>query len=122
MVEKVALEHILSLVSIITPLLHILISFTDLLFFPPPHGATAPSGPGPPHYRGFTITLRHTKTHTLGWSPQDEWPGRRRDLYLTTHNTHKRDIHAPGGFRKPNPIRRAAADPRLRPSPTIDAT
>jgi hypothetical protein len=21
------------------------------------NGATAPSGPGPPHYRGFTITL-----------------------------------------------------------------
>jgi hypothetical protein len=27
------------------------------------NGATAPSGPGHPHYRGFTITLRHT---TLG--------------------------------------------------------
>jgi len=27
------------------------------------HGATAPSGPAPPHYRGFTVTLRHT---TLG--------------------------------------------------------
>jgi hypothetical protein len=30
------------------------------------NGATAPSGPGPPHYRGFTITLRHT---TLGTNP-----------------------------------------------------
>jgi hypothetical protein len=28
-------------------------------------GTTAPSGPGPPHYRGFTITLRHT-THSVG--------------------------------------------------------
>jgi len=28
------------------------------LFF---KGATAPSGPGPPHCRSFTITLRHTK-------------------------------------------------------------
>jgi hypothetical protein len=36
------------------------------LFF---HGATAPSGPGPPHYRGFTIILRHT---TLGRTPLDE--------------------------------------------------
>ena len=27
------------------------------------YGATARSGPGPPHYRGFTITLKHT---TLG--------------------------------------------------------
>jgi hypothetical protein len=26
---------------------------------PPPRGATAPSGPGPPHYRGFAVTLRH---------------------------------------------------------------
>jgi hypothetical protein len=24
------------------------------------HGATAPSGPGPPHYRGFTIILNYT--------------------------------------------------------------
>jgi hypothetical protein len=31
-----------------------------------PHGATAPSAPGPPHYRGFTITLRDT---TLGATP-----------------------------------------------------
>ena len=34
-----------------------------------PHGATAPRGPGPSHYRGFTITLRHT---TLGRTPLDE--------------------------------------------------
>jgi hypothetical protein len=27
---------------------------------PPPHGAIAPSGLGPPHYQGSTITLRHT--------------------------------------------------------------
>jgi len=25
---------------------------------PPPHSATAPSGPAPLRYRGFTITLR----------------------------------------------------------------
>jgi hypothetical protein len=37
--------------------------------------------------RGFTIThIRHT---TLGRTPLDEWPARRRDLYLTAHNTHK---------------------------------
>jgi len=28
-----------------------------------PHGATAPSGSGPPRYRGFTITLT---LHALG--------------------------------------------------------
>ena len=48
------------------------------------HDGTAPAGPGPPHYRGFAITLRHT---TLGRSPLDEWSSRRRDLYLTVHNT-----------------------------------
>jgi hypothetical protein len=31
--------------------------------------------------------LRHT---TVGRTPLDEGPARRRDLYLTTHNTHKR--------------------------------
>ena len=38
-------------------------------------------------FRGFRITLfRHT---TLGWTPLDEGSAPRRDLYLTTHNTHK---------------------------------
>ena len=51
-----------------------------------PHGATAPFGPGPPFHPGFTITLRRT---TIGLTPLDWWSARRRDLYLTTHNTHK---------------------------------
>jgi len=44
--------------------------------------------PGPGlHVRGFTITLtRHT---TLGSTPLDEYPSRRRDRYLTTYNSHK---------------------------------
>jgi hypothetical protein len=59
-------------------------------------GATAPSGPGSPHYRGFTITLRHI---TLGRTPLGEWSARRRDLYLTTHKTHKRQTSMPpAGF------------------------
>jgi len=33
------------------------------------HGPTAPSGPVPPHYRGFTIILRHA---TLGRTPLEE--------------------------------------------------
>jgi len=49
------------------------------------HGATAPNGPGLPHYLGFTIRL--------GRTPLDEWSARRRDLYLTTHNTHKKRTH-----------------------------
>jgi hypothetical protein len=53
---------------------------------------TAPSGPGPRHYRGFTITLSHI---TLDRTPLDEWSARRRDLYLTTHNTHKTQTSMP---------------------------
>jgi len=54
---------------------------------------------GPPHYRGITITLRHT---TLGWTLLDEWwaPARSRDPYLTTHNAHKRQTSLqPAGFK-----------------------
>jgi hypothetical protein len=60
------------------------------------HGATAPSGPGPPHYRGLTITLGHT---ILGRTPLDERSARRRDLYLTIHSIHKRQTSMPpAGF------------------------
>jgi len=54
--------------------------------------ATAPSGPGPPHYRGFAITVTHT---ALGRTPLDEWSVRCRPLYLTTHNAHKRRTSMP---------------------------
>jgi hypothetical protein len=103
-------------------------------------------------FRRFTIThFRHT---TLGRTALDEWSARRRDLYLTTHNTHNTNIHASGGISFPlihfvllnffflhvtyvsyyrpynkhntnihalggtrthNPLKRTAADPRLRP-------
>jgi hypothetical protein len=36
--------------------------------------------------------LRHT---TLDRTPLDEGPARRRDLYLTTHNTHNRQTSMP---------------------------
>jgi hypothetical protein len=55
-------------------------TFSTSFFY---HGATAPSGPRPPHYRGLTIPLRFT---TLCRTPLDESSARRRDLYLTTHN------------------------------------
>jgi hypothetical protein len=44
-------------------------------------------------FRGFVITsFRHT---TFGRTPLDEGPARRRDLYLTTHKTHKRQTSMP---------------------------
>ena len=35
----------------------------------------------------FTRFLDHTRRTTVGRIPLDEWSARRRDLYLTTHNT-----------------------------------
>jgi hypothetical protein len=64
------------------------------------------SGSGPPHYRGLTITLRHT---TLNRTPLDQGAARRTDLYLTTHNIRTRQISMPtAGIRTGKPIKRAA--------------
>ena len=46
----------------------------------------------------FSLTrfLDHTQRHiTVGRTPLDEWSARRRDLYLTTHNTHNRQRSMP---------------------------
>jgi len=50
------------------------------------YGATGPSGPGPPHFWDFMVTLIHT---TFIRTSLDEWSARRRDLYLKTNSTHK---------------------------------
>jgi hypothetical protein len=51
---------------------------------------------------GFTITLIQT---IPGRTPLDDWPPRRRDLYLTTHNTHKRQTSMPSvGFEPAIPV------------------
>jgi len=48
------------------------------------------------------ITL--SDTHTLGRTPLDELSVRRKDFYLTTHNTRKRQTTMPpGGFKPTNP-------------------
>ena len=40
--------------------------------------------------------LDHTQRRsTVGRAPLDEWSARRRDLYLTTHDTHNRQISMP---------------------------
>ena len=58
------------------------------------HGSTAPSGPGPPHCRGFTTT---PKTHgTRHCSPGRVIGPTQR---LLSHNTHKRQTSMPSvGF------------------------
>jgi len=56
----------------------------------------------------------HTHTHSLGMTPLDEGSVLPRHLYLTAHNTHKRENPCPGGIRIRSTNKRAAADPRLR--------
>jgi hypothetical protein len=51
--------------------------------------ATTPSGLWPPHCQGFRTTLRHA---TLGRTHLDLCATRCRGLYLTKHNTQKRQI------------------------------
>ena len=46
--------------------------------------------------RLFLMFLDHTQRRTtVGMTPLDEWSARRRDLYLTTHDTHNRQISMP---------------------------
>ena len=63
-----------------------------LISLPPRMTQQPPSGPGPPHYRGYMITLRHT---TLDRTPLDQLSARRRNLYLNSHNTDKRRTFMP---------------------------
>ena len=67
---------------------------------PHPHGATAPSGPWPPHYRGFTLTLRH---NTLSRTPLAEWSARRGELYQKKNTTLTTNRH---------PCRRRVSNPQ----------
>jgi hypothetical protein len=63
----------------------------------------------------FTRFLDHTQLRrtALVRTPLDEWSARRRDLYLTTHNTRNRHP-CPGGIRTLNLSRRVAAGLRLK--------
>ena len=58
------------------------------------------SWPRPPQVWSIEITLRHTVIIRIGRNPLDERSARRRDLYLTTHNTHNRRASmTPAGFK-----------------------
>ena len=44
----------------------------------------------------FLMFLDHTQQRTtVGRTPLEEWSARRRELYLTTHDTHNRQISMP---------------------------
>jgi hypothetical protein len=56
-------------------------------------GAATQRWSWPPHSWGY---LDHTQQRTtVGRAPLDEWSARRRDHYLTTHNTHNRQTSMP---------------------------
>ena len=65
----------------------------------------------------FLKFLDHTQRRTtVGRTPLDELSAHRRDLYLTTHNTHYRQTSMPPrGIRTHDLSRRAAADLHFRP-------
>ena len=63
----------------------------------------------------FLMFLDHIRHATVGRTPLDEWSARRRDLYLTTHNTHNRQTYMPPAGFEPSIFRTAAADLRLWP-------
>ena len=53
---------------------------------------------GPTRVMASSLTrfIDHTRRRiTVGKTPLDEWSARRRDLYLTTHNTHNRQTSMP---------------------------
>jgi hypothetical protein len=76
------------------------------------HGVTTPSGPGPPHYRGLTITLRHTP-HFVGLLWMSDQPPAASFTWQPTTLT--RDKYPrPDGNRTHNPRKRSAAYPRFR--------
>ena len=80
--------------------------------------ATAPIGPGLPHYRALTNTFSH---NTVGKTPLDEWWARRQEPLLdNAQHSQETDIHALGGFRTHNPNKRAAAQPLFRPRGICD--
>jgi hypothetical protein len=86
-----------------------MMKFTSLNIF---LSTAAASGPGWLPYRDFTIKLRHTtNVRTL----LDEWSVRRSVLYLTPHNTHKKQSSISMAGFKPAFSKRTAADPHLSP-------
>jgi len=77
------------------------------------HGSTALLGLDRRIVEVFTShSVRHA---TLGRVPLDEWSDRRREFYLTTHNTHKRQTTIPPvGLEFSVHSKKASAGRRLR--------
>jgi hypothetical protein len=93
-----------------------LVEVNTFVYFFFRHGALAPSGPVPPHCRGFTIVLRHTTLDRTLWTIDQPVA---RDLYLTTHSTHKRQSSRPlSGFEPTIPVSEQPQTHALDPAAT----
>jgi len=69
---------------------------------------------GPTRARGYSFTrfLDHTQRSTkVGRNPLDEWSACRRELYLTKHNTHKRQTSMPRRDSKPEFLQASGRGP-----------
>jgi len=74
-------------------------------------GETVPSGAGPPHFRGFTITDTSHLVLLLWTSDQS---GAETCIWQYTTLTRDRYPFRPGRIWTHNPSKRAVADPHLR--------
>ena len=80
-------------------------------------GATAPSGPGPPHSRGFQITHNDAPQSVgLLWT-SDQLVA---ETSTWQHTSFVTEFHAPGGIRTHNLSRRTVPELRLRPRDHCD--
>jgi hypothetical protein len=76
-----------------------------------PHCPPAHSEPGPPHYRGFEIALRHA---TFGRTSLEVIGPTHRPLPHNPPHSQQTDIHATGRIRTRNLSKCVTADPQLR--------
>ena len=86
-------------------------SHTTLIYFSF-HGASDLSWPWPPHFPGYTITLRHTTVVGLLWTSNQPVA---LTLPDSTQHSQEKNILSPSGIRTRNPSQRVTADPGLRP-------
>jgi hypothetical protein len=70
----------------------------------------------------FEVSWSDTTTRQVGWAPLDEWSIYRRDLYVTTHNTHNKHPSPPwnsnprsqqASGRRPTPLSARPLGPAL---------
>ena len=83
------------------------ISLNIYSYTPHPHGATEPSGPGPPYYKAFLSYSDTPQSVGFLWTCEQS----DAETSIREHTI----LDPPGRIRTCNPSKRGAADSRLRP-------